>query len=226
MIPKIIHQIWIGNNPMPETLKSYIEGWKHIYTDYEFILWNDEFVNQKNIIPDFLSDVYFKNDLSCVFKSDILRFLIIQKYGGIYLDVDFECIKKLPDHFLNFNFLGGIQNNGETAIGFFASIQNDPLIEDIINNIIPSVEKSKENGTFCNNMIHKILGPEFFTIMCQKYFNDQNYFFFTDEYFYPYWHKESHRKFEKFSETCPLCYAVHHWAKSWYEMSTESTIKS
>lgn len=28
MIPKIIHYMWFGENPLPESTKKYIESWK------------------------------------------------------------------------------------------------------------------------------------------------------------------------------------------------------
>lgn len=215
MIPKTIHQIWLGNKSMPQKFKLYIDGWRNMYSDYEHILWNDSLVIEKNVIPEELKDLYFNNKLSCVFRADILRYLLIKKYGGIYLDVDFECLKRIPDQFLTFDFLGGIQNNGEIAIGFFAAKSEETILIDTINNILPNVELSKKRGMFCDSQLNEIIGPVFFTKICKKYLANKNYFFFSHQYFYPYWFNETHRQSENFKETSPLAYGVHHWAKSW-----------
>lgn len=215
MIPKTIHQIWLGNKPIPEKFKLYIDGWKQIYNDYEHILWNDDDVVKNDVIPDTLKDLYFNNKLSCVFRADILRYVILQKYGGIYLDTDFECLKKIPIHFFNFDFLGGIQNNGEVAIGFIASKSNESIINDTINDILPSVERAKQRGMYCNDQLNEIIGPVFFSKIARKYIKNENYFFFNHQYFYPYWFNEKQRQNENFKETSPLAYGVHHWAKSW-----------
>lgn len=215
MIPKIIHFIWIGRNQISDESKLNIKKWTHLYRDYDIVLWNDKMVDDLNLIPSYLHNIYYNTNLNTAFKADILRYLIINKFGGLYFDVDFECLKKLPDIFLNFNFLGAIQNNGEVAIGFFGSQPNVQILFETLESIPISVQFAKQNNFYSNSNIYKITGPEFFNNICKKYFSEQNYFFFTKEYFYPYWFTETDRRKENFSETSPLAYAVHHWEKSW-----------
>ena len=38
-IPKIIHQLWIGDKPMPSVLMDKI---KSDNKDYEYMLWNED----------------------------------------------------------------------------------------------------------------------------------------------------------------------------------------
>jgi mannosyltransferase OCH1-like enzyme len=39
MIPKVIHQIWIGPKPAP---KQMMQTWKEKHPGFEYILWNEE----------------------------------------------------------------------------------------------------------------------------------------------------------------------------------------
>jgi len=95
-IPKIIHQIWIGNKPPPINLMN---TWKEKNPDYEYILWNEnEFIKRKFNIT--LKDKVNKMEELCG-KADILRYEILYKYGGIYLDADSICIEPLGDRFKN-----------------------------------------------------------------------------------------------------------------------------
>lgn len=215
MIPKLIHFIWVGNQNLPTYFQKFIENWKSVYQDYKFFIWDDDKISKENLVPEFLKSEFFNNNFKAAYKADILRYLIINKYGGLYFDVDFECIKRIPDTFLNFKFLGGIQNNGEIAIGFFASVPNNELLNKVIELIPESVESAKINGFYRSDCIHKITGPEFFNRIAKKYFNKDDYFFFTKEYFYPYWFDEPHRKNENFEVTSPISYSVHHWESSW-----------
>ena len=41
-IPKIIHQIWIGNRQLPLKLQQYQETWKEQNPDWEYKLWTNE----------------------------------------------------------------------------------------------------------------------------------------------------------------------------------------
>lgn len=215
MIPKKIHFIWIGDNALKEEYRVFIDQFKLMYYDYEIKVWNDSDIVSNHIITDNLKEFFCDSNFSYAFKADILRYLIVHKYGGLYFDVDFQPLRKIQDCFLSFDFLGAIQNNGEVAIGFFASSQNNQLLKNVIDSIPDSVQTAREFGYYYNEAIYKITGPEFFNRICIPYKNDSNCFFFTKEYFYPYWFEEKHRKHERFDISSPLSYAVHHWEKSW-----------
>lgn len=215
MIPKTIHFIWVGNTQIPIENLNYIDKFKKIYFDYTIKVWNDNDINNNNIIPNFLFEYYHNNDFPQAFKADIVRYLLIQRYGGLYFDVDFYPIKRLSDNFLNFNFLGGIQNNGEITMSFFASISDNLILKKVIESIPDSIEISKSKNIYKSEYIHKITGPEFFNKIVRDHMNDSDCFFFSHEYFYPYWYTEENRKYENFEVTSPLSYAVHHWAKTW-----------
>ena len=215
MIPKKIHFIWIGPNILKEEYSKFIDEFKSMYYDYEIKIWGEMDIVSDDIIPENLKEFYYDSNFSYAFKADILRYLITYKHGGLYFDVDFQSLRKIPDCFLSFDFLGAIQNNGEVAIGFFASSQNNKLLKKVIDSIPNSVQISKDNNYYYNDAIYKITGPEFFNRVCVPYKNNSNCFFFTKEYFYPYWFDEKHRRNERFDITSPLSYAVHHWEKSW-----------
>ena len=40
MIPKIIHYCWLSDEPIPQNLQKYIEGWKKLMPDYQFKKWD------------------------------------------------------------------------------------------------------------------------------------------------------------------------------------------
>lgn len=214
MIPKKLHFIWLGNKPLPVESVGFLNEWETNYPDYEFILWNDKMIENSNLIPIELKKYYFL-DLPEAFRSDIARYFIINKYGGLYFDTDFQFLKRIPDCFLNFDFLGGIQNNGEVNMAFFGSKPGNDLLNDVIDSLISNIEYAMINNFFSKYYLHKITGPVYFNKKSIKYFNKENYFFFTNEYFYPYWFEELHRRKECFLETSKLSYAVHHWHVSW-----------
>jgi hypothetical protein len=109
-IPKVVHQIWIGNNPIPhewiKTIKDFCDDYAYTYKlwteDCIDELWRDEFPG--------LRDVYNSTERLSG-KCNILRLLILFYHGGIYIDAD--CVLLHPEKFVEF-----IQENkGET---FFA----------------------------------------------------------------------------------------------------------
>ena len=46
-IPKIIHQLWLGDNEMPEHCKRFVEEMKKLHPDYEHHLWGNEVFEEK-----------------------------------------------------------------------------------------------------------------------------------------------------------------------------------
>lgn len=99
-IPRIIHQIWLGSNPEPriwtDTVRAFAKdhGW-----DYK--LWDEAAVRTLDLdaFPG-LAATYadFKDQLAG--RADILRYLILYKYGGVYMDAD--CVILRPTEFAKF----------------------------------------------------------------------------------------------------------------------------
>lgn len=93
-IPKIIHQTW-KTSELPVPLNRLAETWKTFLPDWEYILWTDE-MNRDFVaryFPDFLEkyDRYPQN----IQRADAIRYLLLKKYGGLYVDLDFECLENI-----------------------------------------------------------------------------------------------------------------------------------
>jgi len=91
MIPKIIHQVWVGHYQIPEREEKLLNDIKDKNPDYQHILWTD---NNLPIIPEKYKEMYDKmySQKDYVYCADMLRLLAVQQYGGFYLDIDWEHI--------------------------------------------------------------------------------------------------------------------------------------
>ncbi|WP_447840823.1 glycosyltransferase family 32 protein [Enterobacter bugandensis] len=114
MYPKNAHYIWIGNNPLPQYAISNIIHFKSKNPYYTVFLWTtsphrmiNDLINSgyssrlKDVInfrglPDMtgyiqsavereMSDSTYHNYAAA---SDILRLVVLERFGGIYMDVD------------------------------------------------------------------------------------------------------------------------------------------
>lgn len=89
MIPKIIHYSWFSNDPIPAHIQSFIDNWKVIMPDYEYVLWDGDMLSKLNN--------QFANEAISVkkwaFASDFLRLYAIYNFGGIWFDTDLEVFK-------------------------------------------------------------------------------------------------------------------------------------
>ena len=42
MIPRILHQIWVGPDPIPAEYAAYMDGWARMHPEWEHRVWTDE----------------------------------------------------------------------------------------------------------------------------------------------------------------------------------------
>jgi len=128
-IPKIIHQVWLGSE-YPKKFEILNQYWKNINPDWEFKIWTDDDVETfglKNI------DL-FKKVKNFGTKSDIFRYEILHRYGGIYIDTDFYCVKSFNDLlFLDFFAGTGHQYNLEVFNGLIGCKPENKIIKNIID---------------------------------------------------------------------------------------------
>ena len=93
MIPKIIHYCWLSGDPIPAEFKRYMSSWKKKIPDYEFVLWdlNRFDINKSEWVKQaFCAGKY-------AFAADYIRLWALYNYGGIYLDMDVQVVKRLDD---------------------------------------------------------------------------------------------------------------------------------
>lgn len=132
-IPKILHQIWIGPDRIPSACQRWMEGWKDLHPNWEYRLWTDE------DLPEMSTnswDVYHKTE-TYAGKTDILCYEIIKQFGGLYVDVDFECYKPVDDLVKNTSFLGVWPVKGRICNGIFAASPHHPILQKTVKNLTP-----------------------------------------------------------------------------------------
>ncbi len=131
-IPEVVHLIWIGPRHFPKKSIRNIELWKEINPDFKIYFWTDR-DNRKAIEGLDLDFVEFKNihsflessDSSLVplyyessnygEKSDLLRYMLLDKFGGIYADHDVTPLRNFKVLTNNFSFFCFAENIWPTA---------------------------------------------------------------------------------------------------------------
>lgn len=93
MIPKIIHYCWFGPREMPASQKNYINEWKKLMPDYEFVFWSENNTNIQSI--PFIKQAYETSKYAYV--ADYIRLYALYKFGGIYMDTDIKLRCRFDD---------------------------------------------------------------------------------------------------------------------------------
>lgn len=212
-IPKIIHQIWIGS-PLPEKCRILQQTWIKNHPTWQYILWTDEKINTLGLKNQYVYDLA-RNPAE---KSDIARYEILYRFGGLYVDTDFESIQ--PMDFLNehLDFYTGIAyGRGITMYnGLIASMPKHPILELCINNIKQCTDNRK-NKTWD---IMERTGPFYFTECCLNTMKNQQNIgtivFFPVSYFYP-WPNHIVKEVNPHRWIGQESLAIHHWHSSWMD---------
>ena len=131
-IPNIIHQVWIGDKPAPIKL---METWKNKHPNYEYIFWNEQEFQNRNIIFECQEKIDLIQEING--KADIIRWELLWKYGGVFIDADSICIEPLDSYFDGNTAFASFENEqvrpGLVATGTMGFLPNHPLCRDIID---------------------------------------------------------------------------------------------
>lgn len=95
-IPKIIHQIWSGiDEPLPDHFKAISKTWRRDYPDWQYEFWDNQRMNDfiLKFYPEYWH-AYNKFHYN-VQRWDVIRYLILDKIGGMYVDFDYESIEPM-----------------------------------------------------------------------------------------------------------------------------------
>lgn len=128
IIPKIIHQIWYqGENNIPNDYPNYSLSWKKLNPHYDHIMWDEnKIINLiSDHFPHFLDK--FNSYPNVVQKVDAAKYMILYVYGGIYVDMDCECIKNIDDLLFYYSLILLKCDINIAARLFFYNTTNDIL---------------------------------------------------------------------------------------------------
>jgi len=91
-IPYIIHQVYEDMNGPSDALLEISNSWKTFHPEWKYMFWNKESIEDllyskfRNFFP------IYRNYPFNVQRWDAIRYLILFSYGGLYVDMDYECL--------------------------------------------------------------------------------------------------------------------------------------
>lgn len=201
LLPKIIHTVWIGGVLKNKNRLNALKLWKENNPDYEVVLYTDQtdFYNQEGIElknwckankihlinpePFFAHHPNFKcyknEKLRKNFAGacDILRWMILERWNGIYTDLDNVCYKPLGDIYSEHEFLvaSGLRQYTQRAHPLDRSAFPKDT-EAFNNDLIYSFKTEVQTSNFINYMRQNYFKS--FKELNSEYGKNQNY---TDE---------------------------------------------
>jgi hypothetical protein len=195
-IPKRLHQIWLGPAQMPGEHVAFAAGWRRHHPGWEYRLWNEDDLGDLGITSE-----HVERGKNASEVSNLMRYRILERHGGVYVDTDVECLRPLDPLLRGVEAFAAYTLPGIAATGIIGSVRGHPafrLAADL--SLIAVGSAPAPAGT----------GPQFLTHVLADF---PEVTVFPRELFSPYLWDEPHRRHERFEHA----YAVHHWALSWLE---------
>eukprot|EP01084_Bolivina_argentea_P230753 389288_1 len=99
-IPRNIYQTWITNNLTGPCIKSAVHSWIHLNPEYNYYFFNDEDCKHwilKQCGQRYLNAYLSINKIYGAARCDYFRYLLMWKWGGIYVDIDSKLTNPLRE---------------------------------------------------------------------------------------------------------------------------------
>jgi mannosyltransferase OCH1-like enzyme len=226
-IPKIIHQVWEGRNgdAPGELLLRLAETWKEENPSWEYRFWNYKTIDQflLEYFPGFIEK--YKRFRYDVQRWDAIRYLILFKFGGVYADLDYECLEPLDWLNGNKNCCLGLEPIDHCRIfkkefitgnAFMAVEPQHPFFQCIIEEI--SNNHSEAQDKF--NYVLETTGPDMMSRLYERYPEKDQIWLIPSEFTSPLSKKEvslivQGKATDAIARKIEKAYAVHYFFGSW-----------
>ena len=163
-IPKRIYQTWKTKN-LPWGIKNVIKNMMDLNPSYSHYLYDDDEMD-KFVIENYQGEIYEAYSMLNIgaAKADLWRYLILYKYGGIYLDIDAAILKPL-DTLIRFDDTALITR--EMYEGLFNQWilifkKGHLLLKEVISQCVANIKNKSSN-----NILH-LTGSTVFTRVINK----------------------------------------------------------
>ena len=188
LIPRVFHQIWLGSEPFPDEFVPYRQSWLEHHPGWELKLWTEDNLPGDLRRPE--ARELLRNPAE---RSDILRYELLWRLGGVYVDTDFECLRSIEPLIHASDVFAGYFKPGRVNNALIGSIAGHPFAERALGEIRPR--------TTWGTLDKDLTGPPFLARVLAEFPDVE---LFDPSVFYP----RTERQREQ-------AYAVHHRARSW-----------
>jgi mannosyltransferase OCH1-like enzyme len=128
LIPRILHFVWIGDDPVPTKYSDNVGEWEKHHRDWDIRVWTE--------IPD---DVEWRWVTLCerrpVMLADILRVEMVYRHGGVYADLDTWAVQSIEHLLDGVAAFVGRNRGGEIDNPIFGATAGNPWLRHTLGKV-------------------------------------------------------------------------------------------
>ena len=226
-IPKIIHQTW-KDEAIPTHLAGFQASWKVFHADWQVKFWTD------SSLRTFIEKYYrwflplYDNYPEPIMRVDAARYFLLNHYGGVYADLDFEALKPLDSLLEGKDLLLGLEPETHAQ-------QHFPVVKPFAVFVCNAIMASVPLHPFWQHVFQRLIqfsqmeepmegtGPFFLSRAYAGYSHKEQIHLEPPESLYPISVAESQKRILDDpvvqEQTRAKAYTVHHWYCTWWEKS-------
>jgi len=223
MIPRIIHQTW-KTADVPARWHPWRDSWQRHHPGWRYMFWTDD-DNRALVATHYpwALELYdgFPDHIN---RVDAIRFFLLHRYGGLYVDLDFEALRPIAPLLDGAEVLMGVEPEahfreaphaamlGITRIvcnAFMASVPGHPLWEQCFAQLL--------RGPVGGNVLG-VAGGYMLTKVCDAFPEPERLTIVPSSVLYPITRDEGWADQDRPGDPAryPDAYAMHHWTSSWW----------
>jgi mannosyltransferase OCH1-like enzyme len=224
LIPRVFHQIWLGNSSLPQRFERWADLWVSMNPGWRMQWWTDRH------LPEMTNRQHFDQADRMAAKSDILRYEICSRYGGVYVDADFEPLRPIEPILADVSSFQADELDDRPCNAIIGCVPNDPFYRSVVEAIPESIRLGGD--------IVETTGPGLLKRVIGNYLGEgrqrvddpapgvqgrrwrvesadrqRQLHGFHWSVFYPYHYDQSELENQPF----PDAFGKHHWTASWWK---------
>ena len=166
MIPKIIHQIWIGSKPAPT---KFMDTWCEKNPEFTYIRWNEEEIKTRSLKLRCTKQINEMEEING--KADIIRWEILYQYGGVFIDADSICIEPIDDLLMKTKAFAGYEQEQLRPNLIATGTMGFPPYHPLVKKAIEWIENNNVSVRLTRKRAWQTVGPGLLTNL----YNSGNY---------------------------------------------------
>jgi hypothetical protein len=132
LIPRVFHQIWVGPDPLPETYARYQQTWLDHHPGWELRFWTEANMPEKLRRPEARERLRAPAE-----RANILRLELLWRFGGVYTDTDFECLRSIEPLIEDAELFISLAKPGRVNNALMGSVAGHSILDEALDRIRP-----------------------------------------------------------------------------------------
>lgn len=230
-IPRIIHQTWKTAEP-PQPFRELQQSWRGRNPAFAYRFWTDADIDRfvASDYPELLP--LYRGYRDPIARIDLARYLILKRFGGVYADLDCECLRPIDGLLDGRSFVIGLEPPAHGTLpkaverglpdilcpSFIASVPGHPFWDHVLDRMAAARD--------CPDVLDAT-GPFLLTRTARSYAGPAEVTVEPAERLYPVTKEDcwTGRVFDPvfWERATRDAYALHYWEGTWFRPAGESS---